>query len=318
MDAVDSKLITREFVCGGVAGAIGVFVGSPFDLLKVKIQTNPILYPSAIASLRSVLKADGYAGLFTGCIPPTCMQGVINSLKFTGEGAATKLLEPDLQPGQSAGPLNSFLAGSCGGLLQCTVLLPADVIKCTMQAGSFSNNGGAFAQTAEVARMIYRAEGIAGFYKGALVTVLREIPSIGMYFFSYKTLRASVASRVEKRDPTVHGFSTPNILFSGAIAGALAWMAIYPIDVVKTNMQSSLQAAGSVPQPGEVVYSKMMPWSVARHLYAKNGAKVFYRGIGTTILRALPVNALIFFVYESLSENFNLVAENGYQNAYIS
>jgi solute carrier family 25 carnitine/acylcarnitine transporter 20/29 len=304
MDAVDSKLIAQEFLCGGIAGAVGVVFGFPFDLIKVKIQTNPTLYPTAMVALRSVLKQDGYGGLFKGCIPPVVMQGVINSLIFTGEGVATKLLEPDLRPGESASPLNSFLAGSCGGLLQCTVLIPSDVIKCTMQAGAMEGgSGGAFAQTAEVSKVIYRAEGLAGFYKGALVTVMREIPSIGVYFFSYKAIRSAVALRVEKRDPTVHGFSTPNILFSGGIAGGIAWSAIYPIDVIKTNMQASLSSAGS-RKPGDVVYSEMMPWNVARHLHSKNGIKVFYRGIATTVARALPVNAIIFYVYEKLKAQF--------------
>lgn len=38
----------------------------------------------------------------------------------------------------------------------------------------------------------------------------------------------------------------------------------------------------------------------ALDLYRAHGARVFYRGLGTAILRAIPTNAAIFYVYEKL------------------
>lgn len=71
----DWNMVKREFICGGIAGAIGIFVGFPFDLIKVKLQTNPSMYTSAIDCLRKTIKLDGYMGLYSGCIPPILMQG---------------------------------------------------------------------------------------------------------------------------------------------------------------------------------------------------------------------------------------------------
>lgn len=38
---------------------------------------------------------------------------------------------------------------------------------------------------------------------------------------------------------------------------------------------------------------------IARSVYAREGARGFYRGLGPTFLRAFPANASAFFVYEA-------------------
>ena len=38
--------------------------------------------------------------------------------------------------------------------------------------------------------------------------------------------------------------------------------------------------------------------SVAATLYRRGGFKAFYRGLGTTLIRAFPVNAATFAAYE--------------------
>lgn len=37
-----------------------------------------------------------------------------------------------------------------------------------------------------------------------------------------------------------------------------------------------------------------------RHVYDESGVRGFYRGIGTSLLRAFPANACALFVYEGL------------------
>ena len=66
----------REFIAGGTAGAIGIFIGFPFDSVKVKLQTHPDLYRSAVDCLRQSLQTDGYLGLYRGSLPPVLMQGI--------------------------------------------------------------------------------------------------------------------------------------------------------------------------------------------------------------------------------------------------
>lgn len=74
--ALDLQSIKREFLAGGVAGAIGILIGFPLDLIKAQMQSNPAKYPTALSALSSTLKEGGPGALFRGCVPPVLMQGV--------------------------------------------------------------------------------------------------------------------------------------------------------------------------------------------------------------------------------------------------
>lgn len=67
--------IKREFIAGGFAGSVGIFIGFPFDLIKVKLQAFPGAYASAVDCFRKSVKADGWLGLYSGCLPPIVLQG---------------------------------------------------------------------------------------------------------------------------------------------------------------------------------------------------------------------------------------------------
>ena len=71
----DINVVKREFVAGGTAGAIGVFIGFPMDLVKTQIQTFPNRFPSAWSCLKHQFQEGGVVGLFRGCIPPILAQG---------------------------------------------------------------------------------------------------------------------------------------------------------------------------------------------------------------------------------------------------
>lgn len=59
---------------------------------------------------------------------------------------------------------------------------------------------------------------------------------------------------------------------------------------VGKNMNVSSQQQSS--------YKHMNSWQIGKSLYKRYGLKVFYSGLGITILRAFPVNASTFFFYE--------------------
>ena len=207
------------------------------------------------------------------------------------------LLEPDLKPGDMGSSFNTALAGCCGGVLQCFLLVPSDVVKCTMQAESaaFATKGqNAFVQTWNCMKHVHRTEGFRGFYKGFGATILRECPSIGGYFFSYRSMK-EFFRKMEGRET----HSTWSILVSGGVAGAISWTVVYPMDVIKTNLQITPVKEAMNSQ------GKITNWSMTKYLYNTYGWRIFTRGLGTTVLRAFPVNASTFFCYEKLKEHFH-------------
>ncbi|KAL9023600.1 MAG: hypothetical protein Q9180_008172, partial [Flavoplaca navasiana] len=81
----------------------------------------------------------------------------------------------------------------------------------------------------------------------------------------------------------------PLIALYGGIAGEVLWLSSYPFDVVKSKMQSDGFGAG-------MRYANMR--DVWRQTWREEGMRGFWKGIGPTCVRALPVSAGTFIVVE--------------------
>ena len=144
-------------------------------------------------------------------------------------------------------------------------------------------------------KTILRKEGPFGLFKGFSATAMREVPSLGVYFTTYSIMVDILESKYSNRSSTVSVEniefrpSTPVVLLSGGLAGSMSWMIVYPIDVIKSNMQSPASDTHS---------SRLGLIATAKSLQQKYGWKIFTRGLGITVFRAFPVNASVFYFYE--------------------
>lgn len=73
---IDFAHVKKEFIAGGTAGAIGIFIGFPFDLVKVKLQAYPDKYKSAWSCFMSHVRED-VRSLYRGCLVPILSQGKV-------------------------------------------------------------------------------------------------------------------------------------------------------------------------------------------------------------------------------------------------
>jgi len=83
-------------------------------------------------------------------------------------------------------------------------------------------------------------------------------------------------------------------LLSGGFAATCAWGVGYPADVIKTRVQAMDSKASD--KHGTSVVSATR--SLLRE--ANGDWRVLYRGIGLKLVRAVPMNALGFLVYEEV------------------
>lgn len=277
----------KETICGGAAGAIGVMAGQPLDLIKVRMQLLPDLYANAFKCASDTMKNEGVKGFYRGACPPVLASFGVCALAFVGSSASMKVIAPDHKTGlgqkrESLG-FKSMLSGCFGGFLTCLVSVPTDLIKCRMQIDQTRAKPLYGNSILTCARDILRTDGVLGFTKGASITVCREVPSWAAYFWAYDLFTSLLSSD--------SGQTRLVTMSAGFASGVCAWLPIYPLDVMKTHIQTN-----------DTTHSKGQNWTTMKTLYAKHGMPIFFRGMGMCLLRAGGVNAVTFLFYEQFKD----------------
>lgn len=108
------------------------------------------------------------------------------------------------------------------------------------------------------------------------------------------------------------------VLLCGGLAGIITWASIFPLDVIKTRVQTQgilpLPVSGSchiIETPGEQTAlldgrtasqrkqrRPLGAWEVAKLTYREGGVKPFFRGLAVCSVRAFIVNAVQWTMYE--------------------
>lgn len=122
---------------------------------------------------------------------------------------------------------------------------------------------------------IWRVEGIRGVYRGLGITAARDLPGFSSYFVSYELM-------VKNKNA-----SSFQIMMAGGLAGAFSWVITFPIDVLKTRLQ--MDGCGSDQKYNGIA-------DCFRKSYQSEGTSFLTRGLGSTLLRAFPMNAVCFLV----------------------
>jgi solute carrier family 25 carnitine/acylcarnitine transporter 20/29 len=223
-----------------------------------------------------------------------------------------------------------FYAGSLSGLATVVVTTPTDLLKIRLQVqkeGGGSAGSRQFRGMFDVASVIWRQEGVKGFFRGAVATAHRDTLSTGFYFTVYHSVKRALMSNPLFTQNThsnkgadlssVRGSSTRNgeietmpssngsvsnasrtaiELFAGGAAGTLAWGTVIPFDVVKTRLQS--QQPPGVSPAGSIVHQEQRFWPALRLIVEKEGFARLYSGATPLLARAFLVNAVTFYAYE--------------------
>ena len=289
--------MSADFWAGYISGAAGIIIGNPLDLIKTRLQAGDnSVHATSAASLRTTFDQAGT--LVRGATAPILGYGALNGLLYFTYNRSLTILGED-----RAHPISLpkiWTAGALGGLASFLVSAPTELIKCRAQVASSSQPGTSHSSLT-VAKEIWRDHGLRGLYFGGAVTSVRDAVGYGFYFWSYE-----LSKRALSADDPNDTARTQNmkILLAGGIAGVVTWASIFPLDVIKTRVQTQPFS----PPPGvageEEALLTRKPFrrkgaiEMARGAYANEGVAVFFRGLGICSVRAFIVNAVQWAVYE--------------------
>jgi len=173
------------------------------------------------------------------------------------------------------------IAGSLTAFPCATFVAPSERIKCILQVQNNTGAGVKYNGSWDCARKLYNLGGIRSIYKGLGITILRDAPGNGVYFFTNELFRTMFAKGLGYEDTKV--LPTSCILLSGGFAGVGNWIVAIPADVVKSRFQTA----------PEGMYNSSR--DVLKEILAKEGWKTLFRGLTPSLMRAFPSNAAAFF-----------------------
>ncbi|XP_067641279.1 mitochondrial ornithine transporter 2 [Eurosta solidaginis] len=285
--ALRSRLI--EFVAGSLGGAAQVYVSQPLDTVKVKQQTFPFLYKNMVDCFITTYKKDGiFNGLYAGSVPAVIANVAENSVLFAAYGGCQSFVtylvgKEDTK--QLSTTENAF-AGFFAAFFSTFALCPTELVKCKLQAIRESAECCPGVPKTEhmtpwkLTRLIYKTDGLPGFFRGLTSTFAREMPGYFFFFGSYEFTRELLT----KPDQSKDDIGAINTMIAGAVGGVMLWTSIFPADVIKSRIQVQNINRGMI--------------SLGLEILRKEGILALYNGLLPSVLRTIPATATLFVVYE--------------------
>lgn len=190
-----------------------------------------------------------------------------------------KYADPSLSYGQY------YLAGAFAGITNSVLSGPIEHVRIRLQTQPHGA-GRLYNGPIDCIRKLSANDGVMrGLYRGQAVTYFREAQAYGVWFTCFEWMMNQDAKRNNIKREDIPSWK---VAAYGGVAGEGLWLASYPFDVIKSKMQSD--GFGAQKQ-----FSSMT--DCFRKTYAAEGLGGFWKGIGPTLLRAMPVSAGTFFVY---------------------
>jgi solute carrier family 25 carnitine/acylcarnitine transporter 20/29 len=259
-------------------------------MIKVKLQVqsvhNPV-YTGALDCLRKTIKANGIRGLYRGMLAPVLMATPVTAVAFYSLAVGKKLQldNPNQEPTMPQYVNAGLFCGFCVGFFYA----PAERLKCLLQVQKSSGGVPKYTGLYDCFKKVFKESGVRGVYRGLGPTLIREIIGGGAWYVTYEGLLRSMRSRDSTRDEV----GTIPILLAGGAAGFSFWVLMFPVDVLKTRLQVSVEAYPNGAR------------GLLKEVIKKEGVQVLFRGYVPALIRAVVVHAALFVGYEFTMKSMN-------------
>lgn len=251
-----------------------------------------------------------YKGLppaLTGVFPEKAIKLSVNDY------LTATLARPD---GTIAVPM-SMVAGAGAGLCQVIATNPMEMLMINIQSAA------AKGKSVNMLNLV-RDLRFAGLYKGTPATLLRDIP-FSIVFFSMNTAIRQALTDDQGRLPM------SKVFLAGIASGSAAATFSTPADVIKTRLQASAGATASASKAGlaDALHTNMPKVAstsstsrqfstaaksamsagadkiqyqgilhCARHIFATEGVRGFFAGVGPRVLIISPLFGITLWFYD--------------------
>ncbi|EFW99036.1 calcium dependent mitochondrial carrier protein [Grosmannia clavigera kw1407] len=316
------------FVAGALAGGISRTATAPFDRLKVFLlvstragsnaSINAVRHGHPLAALHnaarpitdavvSLYRAGGLRTFFAGnglnvvkIMPET-------AIKFGSYEAAKRACASLEGHGDPAhiNPYSKFVAGGVAGMIAQFCVYPLDTLKFRLQCETVAGGPTGRALLIQTARRMLDANsptnggsgrrgGWRAAYRGVTMGLIGMFPYSAIDMGTFELLKGAVVRYKARRDGLHEDDVAPGNVVTGIIgatSGAFGASVVYPLNVLRTRLQTQ----GTALHPP--TYTGI--WDVASRTIANEGWRGLYKGLTPNLLKVAPALSITWMVYEN-------------------
>lgn len=247
------------FIAGFAYGTTSVLCGQPFDTLKTLVQVSDSSKSRGLSSFKvasDLFHKEGIRGLYRGGLPLVIGGACIRSTQFGVNDLILQHLSNNFG-GTTTKEDRLFglidwkvvVAGFCGGVARGVVESPFEFLKVRRQMDSEWK--------------------LTQLWNGSGATILRN-----SFLFGSFVIYMDISKQFVQLSP----------FWLGSICANLAWITVWPLDVVKTQLQAGTHKDKSI---GSVLASVF-----------RSGA--LFRGLGPGLLRSTISNGFAMMAYKEV------------------
>ncbi|PIC26160.1 hypothetical protein B9Z55_018823 [Caenorhabditis nigoni] len=272
----------KFYVLCGMGGSICCgfthLVITPLDIVKCRMQVDPVKYSGVLQGFRVAVADDGVRGLARAWAPTTIGYSAQGFGKF-GYYEIFKNVYGSMLSEENAYTYRSWVylaAASSAEFFADFFLAPFEAVKVRMQTSSTAPK-----TMRECMPMIYKKEGMYGFFKGLPPLWTRQIPYTTVKFVCFERIMELMYTHVvpKPRSECTKAEQLMVTFSAGYLAGILCAVASHPPDVLVSQLNQDPNATLS---------------SAAKKL----GSKGMWAGLGARIIMIGTITAMQWFIYD--------------------
>lgn len=277
----------ENFALSGTAAVFAKTVAAPIERVKLLVQTQGAMlkkgtldrpYNGVVDCTKRTLAAEGFGSFWKGNIANCLRYFPTQALNFAFKDKIKKVFRPAKTDSYAVVLFKNVLSGGFAGSLSLMFVYSLDYCRTRLandiKSTKKDKNGGPppsrqYSGMADVYRQTIATDGVAGLYRGFVVSCVGIFIYRGFYFGLFDTLK-----------PILLPGDNPSLLLSFALGYAVtvfSGLLAYPLDTIRRRMMMT---------SGEAVkYSGSL--DCTRQIIKNEGSAALMKGAGANILRGV-------------------------------
>lgn len=262
------------------------------------------MYSGMVDCAKKTVKMEGMAGLYKGVMSPLAGQMFFRASLFGAFGESKRWLGTNADGSPRAlQPLDFYKAGAITGFVAAFSEGPIDFYKSQIQVQVIRqqqnpNYKAPYTTVLNCVRATIKESGFKGPFQGLSATIVRNTPANAVYLGNFEMMKAAYCRTYKCEPKDIPGHV---VLTAAGLGGLSYWLVIFPVDCVKSAMQTDNIMRSQRKYTDFITTTKL--------LWGEGGISRFYKGFTPCIIRSMPANGVMLLTVEKVTGLLNSLSQ---------